>query len=87
MAVKIHLTRKGRRKSPAYRVVVADTRSPRDGRFVEQVGYYQPLRAGDHADRVNLNLERIQYWLSVGAKMSDRVSVLYGGAISSGSGA
>jgi small subunit ribosomal protein S16 len=73
MAVKIRLARGGTKKRPYYRVVVADERAPRDGRFIEKVGTYNPLLPGDSAERVKLDLERIQYWLSKGAKPTDRV--------------
>ncbi len=74
MSVKIRLARGGAKKRPYYRVVVADTRSPRDGRFIEKVGAYNPMVAKDHPDRVKLNEERIKHWLSVGALPTDRVA-------------
>jgi small subunit ribosomal protein S16 len=73
MALKIRLARGGSKKRPYYRIVVADIRSPRDGRFIEKVGSYNPLLPKDHADRVKLELERIQHWISHGAKPTDRV--------------
>ena len=73
MAVKIRLSRGGSKKRPFYRVVVADERAPRDGRFIERVGTYNPLLPKDHEERVKLNEERISHWLSVGAKPTDRV--------------
>jgi small subunit ribosomal protein S16 len=73
MAVKIRLARGGTKKRPYYRVVVADERAPRDGRFIEKVGTYNPLLPSDNAERVTLNLERIQHWLSKGAQPTDRV--------------
>jgi small subunit ribosomal protein S16 len=73
MAVKIRLARGGTKKRPFYRVVVADERAPRDGRFIEKVGTYNPLLPSDAAERVKLDLERIQHWLSKGAKPTDRV--------------
>lgn len=73
MALKIRLARGGAKKRPFYRIVVADVRSPRDGRFVEKVGSYNPMLPKDNADRVVLDAERIQHWLSHGAKPSDRV--------------
>ncbi len=73
MAVKIRLARGGTKKRPFYRVVVADERAPRDGRFIEKVGTYNPLLAADNAERVKLDLERIQHWLSKGAQPTDRV--------------
>jgi small subunit ribosomal protein S16 len=73
MALKIRLARGGSKKRPYYRIVVADIRSPRDGRFIEKVGSYNPLLPKDHADRVKLELERIAHWISHGAKPTDRV--------------
>ncbi len=73
MAVKIRLRRVGRKKSPMYRIVVADSKSPRDGKFIEIVGQYQP-RTGDKA--LNLNSERVNYWLNVGAQPTDTVRSL-----------
>jgi small subunit ribosomal protein S16 len=74
MSVKIRLARGGAKKRPYYRVVVADTRSPRDGRFIEKVGAYNPMVPKDHPDRVKLDGERIKHWLSVGALPTDRVA-------------
>jgi len=73
MAVKIRLARGGTKKRPFYRVVIADERSPRDGRFIEKVGTYNPLLAAENPERVKLDLERIKYWLSKGAQPTDRV--------------
>jgi small subunit ribosomal protein S16 len=73
MAVKIRLARGGTKKRPFYRVVVADERAPRDGRFIEKVGTYNPLLPSDSAERVKLDLERIQHWIAKGAKPTDRV--------------
>jgi small subunit ribosomal protein S16 len=73
MAVKIRLARGGTKKRPFFRVVVADERAPRDGRFIEKVGTYNPLLPSDAADRVVLKLDRIQHWLSKGAQPTDRV--------------
>jgi small subunit ribosomal protein S16 len=73
MAVKIRLARGGTKKRPYYRVVIADERAPRDGRFIEKVGTYNPLLASDNAERVTLDLERIQHWISKGAQPTDRV--------------
>jgi len=73
MATKIRLARGGSKKRPYYRIVVADIRSPRDGRFIEKVGSYDPMLPKDSEDRVQLNAERIQYWLDNGAKPTDRV--------------
>ena len=69
----IRLARAGAKKRPQYRVVVADSRFPRDGRFIEKLGTYNPQLAKDSKERVKLELERIQYWLSKGAQPSDRV--------------
>ena len=74
MALKIRLARGGSKKRPYYHVVVADVRSPRDGRFIERLGYWNPMLAKDDATRVNLNQERIQYWLDNGALPTDRVA-------------
>ncbi len=73
MALKISLARGGSKKRPFYLIVVAEATSPRDGRFVERVGSYNPILASDHAERVVLNAERIKYWMSVGAQPTDRV--------------
>lgn len=73
MAVKIRLSRGGSKKRPYYRIVVADERAPRDGRFIERVGTYNPLLPKDNEQRVTLKSERIQHWLSVGAQPTDRV--------------
>lgn len=73
MALKIRLARGGAKKRPFYRIVVAENTSPRDGKFVERVGSYNPLLEKGHADRVVLNQERIKHWLSVGAQATDRV--------------
>ena len=73
MALKIRLARGGAKKRPFYRIVIADVRSPRDGRFIEKVGLYNPMLPKDDENRVQLDLERIQHWMSHGAKPSDRV--------------
>ena len=73
MALKIRLARGGSKKRPYYRIVVADVRSPRDGRFIERLGTYNPLLAKSDETRVILNSERIAHWLSKGAKPTDRV--------------
>jgi len=73
MALKLRLARGGSKKRPYYRIVVADARNPRDGRFIEKIGTYNPLLARDAAGRVTLDSERIQYWLSKGARPTDRV--------------
>lgn len=71
MAVKIRLKRVGAKNSPVFRVVVADGRSPRDGKFLEEIGTYQPLKKGEN---VQLNLDRVNYWVGVGAQPSDTVA-------------
>src|SRR5438270_11842899 len=73
MAVAIRLTRAGSKKRPYYRIVVADSRNARDGRFIEKVGTYNPLLAKDSPERVKLDADRINHWLGVGAQPSDRV--------------
>ena len=73
MAVKLRLTRVGSKKNPIYRVVAADARSPRDGKFLEIVGQYQP-RTGDKA--INLDADRVNHWLNVGAQPTDTVRSL-----------
>jgi small subunit ribosomal protein S16 len=73
MSLKIRLTRGGTKKRPFYSVVVADSRSPRDGRFIEKLGTYNPMLDRGHAERVVLKTERIQHWLKVGALPSERV--------------
>jgi small subunit ribosomal protein S16 len=74
MSLKIRLARGGAKKRPHYSIVVADSRSPRDGRFIEKIGIYDPLLAKTDEKRVQYNAERAQYWLSKGAKASDRVA-------------
>jgi small subunit ribosomal protein S16 len=74
MALKIRLARGGAKKRPVYRIVIADTRSPRDGRFIEKIGTFNPLLAKDNAERVTLDVERAKHWLSVGALPTDRVA-------------
>jgi small subunit ribosomal protein S16 len=73
MSLKIRLARGGAKKRPYYRIVVADSRSPRDGRYIEKVGTYDPLLPRDAANRVKLVEERIKHWLGVGARPTDRV--------------
>jgi small subunit ribosomal protein S16 len=80
MALKIRLARGGAKKRPFYRIVVAEASSPRDGRFVEKVGTYNPLLPRDHAERVVLNQERIKHWLSVGAQATERVELFLSNA-------
>jgi len=73
MALTIRLARGGAKKRPFYRIVVADKRAPREGRFIEKLGTYNPMLPKDDEKRVTMNEERIDYWLSEGAKPSDRV--------------
>jgi len=74
MALKIRLARAGSKKRPYYHVVVADVRSPRDGRFIEAVGAWNPMLAKDSADRVKLDADKITAWLAKGALPTDRVA-------------
>ncbi len=74
MAIKLRLARGGSKKRPFYRIVAADSRMPRDGRFIEKLGTYNPLLPKDSEDRVKMDLERVQYWLGQGAQTTDRVS-------------
>ncbi len=74
MATSIRLSRGGSKKRPYYKIVVADSRSPRDGRFIERIGSYNPLLAKDNPERVKLDTDRAQHWLSVGAQPTDRVA-------------
>ncbi|MDZ4322656.1 MAG: 30S ribosomal protein S16 [Alphaproteobacteria bacterium] len=80
MALKIRLARGGAKKRPFFQIVIADARSPRDGRFVEKVGTYNPMLSHDNEDRIRLNSDRIKYWLSVGAQPTDRVALFLGKA-------
>ena len=75
MALKIRLSRGGSKKRPFYKIVIAENTSPRDGRFVERVGSYNPLLAQDNAERIVLKEGRIKHWLSVGALPTERVSL------------
>lgn len=74
MAMKIRLARGGSKKRPFYSIVAADSRMPRDGRFIEKLGTYNPLLPKDNEDRVRMKMERIEYWLGQGAQPTDRVS-------------
>ena len=74
MSVKIRLARGGSKKRPYYYIVAANSRSPRDGRYIERVGTYDPMLPKDSENRVNLHTVRIQHWLSVGAQPTDRVA-------------
>ncbi|MCP4380213.1 MAG: 30S ribosomal protein S16 [Hyphomicrobiales bacterium] len=73
MPLKLRLARAGAKKRPFYRIVVADSRSPRDGRFIEIVGTYNPMLAKDDENRVIIKTERVEHWLGVGARPTDRV--------------
>jgi len=74
MAMKIRLARGGSKKRPHYSIVATDSRMPRDGRFLEKLGTYNPLLAKDSEDRVKMDMERVQYWLDQGAAPTDRIS-------------
>jgi small subunit ribosomal protein S16 len=80
MALKIRLSRQGRKKMPYYSIVIADSRYPRDGRFIEKVGSYNPLLKKDDEKRVVLNNERLQHWIGQGAQPTDRVATFLGKA-------
>lgn len=73
MAMKIRLARGGSKKRPYYRIVAADSRMPRDGRYVEKLGSYNPLLPKDSEDRVKMDMERVQHWLDQGAQPTDRI--------------
>ncbi len=73
MSLKIRLARGGAKKRPHYSIVIADARAPRDGRFIEKIGTFNPLLPRDNAERVKLDAERAQHWLSQGAQPTDRV--------------
>jgi small subunit ribosomal protein S16 len=74
MAMKIRLARGGSKKRPFYRIVAADSRMPRDGRFIEKLGTYNPLLPKDSEDRVIMDVERVQHWLGQGAQTTDRIA-------------
>ena len=80
MSLKIRLARAGAKKRPYYHIVVADSRSPRDGRFIEKLGSYNPMLPAEHEDRVRLQGERIQHWVGQGAVATDRVARFLGKA-------
>jgi small subunit ribosomal protein S16 len=80
MGLKIRLARAGAKKRPYYHIVIADSRSPRDGRFVEKVGSYNPMLPSEHADRVRLQDERLKHWLGRGALPTERVAKFLGRA-------
>ena len=73
MAIKIRLARGGSKKRPFYRIVAADSRMPRDGRFIEKLGTYNPLLPKDSDQRVKIDVERVEHWLNLGAQASDRI--------------
>ncbi len=74
MAIKLRLARGGSKKRPFYRIVVADSRMPRDGRYIEKIGTYNPLLPKDSEERVKMDMERVTYWLGEGAQPTDRIS-------------
>ena len=74
MAMQIRLARGGSKKRPFYRIVATDSRMPRDGRFIEKLGTYNPLLPKDSEDRVKMDVERVQYWLGQGAQPTDRIA-------------
>ncbi len=74
MAMKIRLARGGTKKRPFYRIVATDSRMPRDGRFIEKLGIYNPLLAKDNEDRIRMDIDRIKHWLDQGAQPTDRVA-------------
>jgi small subunit ribosomal protein S16 len=71
--LKIRMSRGGTKKRPFYKIVIADARSPRDGRFIERIGHYNPLLPKDNAERVKIDLDRVKHWLERGAQPSDRI--------------
>ncbi len=73
MALRIRLSRGGTKKRPHYNIVIATSASPRDGRFIEKIGFYNPLLPKDHADRLKLDLEKAKVWIAKGAVATDRV--------------
>ena len=75
MALKVRLARHGRKKLPYYAIVIADSRAPRDGRFIEKVGTYNPMLKKEDEKRVILNAERLQHWMKQGAQPTERVSL------------
>src|SRR5215470_2213821 len=74
MSLKLRMARAGTKKRPVYHIVVADSRAPRDGRYIERLGYFNPLMAKDNKDRLKLDLEKVKAWMAKGATPSDRVS-------------
>ena len=80
MSLRIRLSRGGAKKRPFYRIVIADSRSPRDGRFIEKIGTYNPMLPKDGGNRLIIKEDRVKYWVSVGALPSDRVARFLGDA-------
>jgi small subunit ribosomal protein S16 len=80
LGLKIRLSRAGAKKRPYYHIVIADSRSPRDGRFIEKVGSYNPMLPAEHADRIRLQDERLRHWLGNGAVATERVAKFLGKA-------
>jgi small subunit ribosomal protein S16 len=80
MGLKIRLARAGAKKRPYYHIVIADSRSPRDGRFIEKVGSYNPMLPSDHAERIRLQEDRLKHWLGHGAVATERVARFLGRA-------
>ena len=80
MALKIRLARGGAKKRPFYSIVVSDSRSPRDGRFIEKIGTYNPMLPKEHETRITIDQDRAKHWLSVGALPTDRVALFFGNA-------
>jgi len=78
MSLKIRLTRGGAKKRPIYRIVVAESSSPRDGRFIERLGSYNPMLPKDHPQRLTFDVERVKHWLSKGAQPTDRLARYFG---------
>jgi small subunit ribosomal protein S16 len=74
MSVVMRMARAGTKKRPFYHIVIADSRSPRDGRFIERIGYFNPLLPKDKTERLNLDMEKVKSWIAKGAVPSDRVS-------------
>ncbi len=77
MSTTIRLSRAGTKKRPYYRIVVTNSRSPRDSKFIEKIGTYEPLLADDNQKRVTIDTDRAKHWLSVGAQLSDRVHLFF----------
>ena len=78
MSLKIRLSRGGAKKRPFYSIVIADSRSPRDGRFIEKIGTYNPMLPKDDTNRIRIDEDRAKHWLSHGAQPTDRVALFFG---------